>query len=131
MNTILLVDDNIELLRLYERILSLKSKHMIAGRATSGEEAVRVYRDMIIKPDLVIMDVNMPGIDGITAARRIIKSDGKAKIMFATSEVINPDDIPVELSNALVLRKPFTVNDFLCAIKAASTLQVRARYAIA
>ena len=56
------------------RLLSLRQQlegmgHQVVGEATTGNEAVSLARDL--KPDLLIMDIRMPGIDGIDAAKQI------------------------------------------------------------
>lgn len=48
-----------------------------------GEEAVRLYQSN--KPDLVIMDVTMPGMDGITALKKIIEFDREARVIICSS----------------------------------------------
>ncbi|MCS6801935.1 MAG: response regulator [Chloroflexota bacterium] len=56
------------------RLLSLRQQlegmgHQVVGEATTGEEAVALAREL--KPDLLIMDIRMPGMDGIDAAKQI------------------------------------------------------------
>ncbi|GIW11059.1 MAG: Fis family transcriptional regulator [Dehalococcoidia bacterium] len=56
------------------RLLSLRQQlegmgHQVVGEATTGDEAVRLAREL--KPDLMIMDIRMPGMDGIDAAKAI------------------------------------------------------------
>lgn len=119
MSNIFIVDDNIELLYLYERAISMKSCHNIIGMARNGLEAVRIYKELIVKPDLVIMDVNMPVMDGVSSALAIREYDGSARIMFATADDTITRSLPQELSGTIILRKPFTMSEFLCSIRAA------------
>lgn len=56
------------------RLLSLRQQlegmgHQVVGEATTGDEAVALAREL--KPDLLIMDIRMPGLDGIDAAKQI------------------------------------------------------------
>jgi response regulator NasT len=56
------------------RLLSLRQQlegmgHQVVGEATTGDEAVSLAREL--KPDLLIMDIRMPGLDGIDAAKQI------------------------------------------------------------
>lgn len=55
--------------------------HQVVGHAADGEEALARYAEL--KPDLVTMDVNMPGADGIAVARRM--SEGDARILVITA----------------------------------------------
>jgi two-component system, chemotaxis family, chemotaxis protein CheY len=119
MDRLFIVDDNIELLCLYKRLLSVYGKYDIAGMAGNGRDAVAKYKLMERKPDLVLMDVNMPEVDGISAAKEIHEYDTDARIMFVTAEQIYRSDLPPELSDTLILRKPFSREEFMCAIRKA------------
>jgi CheY-like chemotaxis protein len=100
-------------------MLSLQGKYDIAGMAGNGRDAVIKYKKLKKKPDLVLMDVNMPEVDGISAAKEIQRYDKKAKIIFITSEQIYRSDLPPELSGTQILRKPFSRAEFIGAIRQA------------
>jgi len=119
MDSLLIVDDNIELLCLYKKMLALYGKYDIAGMAGNGRDAVIKYKKLERKPDLVLMDVNMPEVDGISAAKEIQSYDKKARIIFVTAEQIYHSDLPPELSGTPILRKPFSRAEFIYAIKQA------------
>lgn len=67
---VLLVDDSAFVRRATERMLAPLAGVEVAGFAANGEEAVRLVREL--RPDLVIMDLNMPGMDGMQALERIM-----------------------------------------------------------
>lgn len=81
---ILIVDDN----HLYRQALktylemSLPSEIKLIIEAQDGEEAVAKARE--IKPDVVIMDIGLPGINGLEAARRIKLERLQAQVIFVT-----------------------------------------------
>lgn len=80
---ILIVDDSQVNLRLLDEILSQVGYNVI--KATNGADAVRTAKDT--RPDLIILDIAMPGIDGIQAAC-ILRNDVATKnipIIFASS----------------------------------------------
>lgn len=79
---ILIVDDH-EVVRdgLKNILLSLNNM-AIAGEAANGEDAISMYDSL--KPDLVIMDISMPGMNGIEATRIIKENDPNAKILILT-----------------------------------------------
>jgi len=82
MATVLVVDD----LGTQRELLTIVLEqfgHQVVGEAENGEEALARYKEL--KPDLVTMDVNMPKVDGITAARNIFRHDARAKIIMITS----------------------------------------------
>ena len=77
--TVLLVDDH-ELVRAgFRRLLEDGDKLTVIAEAGSGEQAVQDYAKY--KPDVVVMDISMPGIGGIGAIERIIARDPEAQIL--------------------------------------------------
>jgi two-component system chemotaxis response regulator CheY len=113
MERLLIVDDNTELLQLYRMMIPRIGHYRIAGTAGGGREAVSQYYRMEEKPDLVLMDVNMPDMDGISAARAIHRLDRDANILFVTAADIYGNDLPPELFCAMILRKPFTKSELV------------------
>jgi len=65
---VLIVDDNEELRMTLRSILNMLG-HTVAGEAENGTQAIALAQRL--KPDIIVMDVSMPGMDGITAARKI------------------------------------------------------------
>jgi CheY-like chemotaxis protein len=65
---VLIVDDNEELRATLRAILEALG-HTVAGEAENGARAIALTQQL--KPDIIVMDVSMPGMDGITAARKI------------------------------------------------------------
>ena len=81
MPTILVVDDA-QFMRM--RIKKLLTKHSYdVVEAIDGDEAVNVYR--LIRPDAVIMDITMPGKDGLTALGEICNIDPEAKVIMLSA----------------------------------------------
>jgi two-component system chemotaxis response regulator CheY len=117
MDSLFIVDDDIELLCLYSRVLSICGRYDIAGVAGSGRDALDKYKNMERRPDLILMDVNMPDIDGIRVAMELRQYDRSARIIFVTGEMINAPDLPPDISDVPILRKPFSIKDFLSAIR--------------
>ncbi|MFJ3776256.1 response regulator [Streptomyces sp. NPDC090075] len=83
MTTVLIVDDQ-TLQRLgFRMLLEAQSDMTVAGEATNGSEAVRMTAEL--RPDVVLMDVRMPGMDGIEATRRIAESGGRSRVLVLTT----------------------------------------------
>ena len=81
--TVLLADDH-SLVRLGLSALLAKQGDMkLVGEAVNGEEAVRLAARL--DPDVIIMDLMMPGVDGVTATRRIRERNPDTKVLILTS----------------------------------------------
>jgi len=93
---VLLVDDH-DLFRAGMRsILQGQEGMVVVGECSTGEQAVDAVRSD--PPDLVLMDVNMPGMGGIEATRRIVKLVPKIKLIAVT--VLSEDPFPSQLLDA-------------------------------
>lgn len=93
---ILLVDDH-DLFRAgMGSILRSQDGMVVVGEYSDGEQAVEAVRREA--PDLVLMDVNMPGIGGIEATRKILKIAPQTKIIAVT--VLSDDPFPNQLLDA-------------------------------
>ena len=55
----------------------------LVGEATSGEDAIRLFKEL--RPDITLMDLNLPGMDGVEAIEAIRKSSPRAKIIVLTT----------------------------------------------
>jgi DNA-binding NarL/FixJ family response regulator len=83
MITVLIVDDQ-PLQRLgFRMLLESNPDTEVIGEAQNGAEAVRQV--MELRPDVVLMDVRMPGVDGIEATRRIVADGGRSRILMLTT----------------------------------------------
>jgi two-component system invasion response regulator UvrY len=77
---IILVDDHAVVRSGLRRLLELNKEIVVVAEADSGEQAYQLYGEY--HPDVVVMDISMPGMGGLESARRIIKRDASAKIII-------------------------------------------------
>lgn len=82
MARILVADDSTVMRRSLMLILT-KGGHTVVGQAVNGDQACILYNQL--KPDLVTMDVSMPGTDGIKALKKILQSDPSAKVIMISA----------------------------------------------
>ena len=93
---ILLADDH-DLVRAgIGRMLADVADMNVVGQATSGEQAVLLCRDL--QPDVVLMDIRMPGIGGLEATRKIVARDPHIKVIAVSAW--DDDPLPARLLQA-------------------------------
>jgi two-component system invasion response regulator UvrY len=79
---VLLVDDH-ELVRTgIKRLLDDSKGIEVVGEAETGEDAIRLGKEL--RPQVVLMDVNMPGIGGLEATRKLLQYDPEIKVIVVT-----------------------------------------------
>jgi len=76
---ILLADDHSMVRQGFRRILEAQADFEIVGEASDGREAIALAEQL--RPDIVVMDVAMPGLNGIEATRRIVESSPRTKVL--------------------------------------------------
>ena len=112
--TIMIVDDELFFRELLRDMLE-KEGFTVIGEATDGAEAVAKYREL--RPDITIMDIFMPGENGIDATREIVSFDATAKVLIC-SGVGYDDDIAAALQAGAkgIVFKPFMPTEVLDSI---------------
>lgn len=107
-----------------EAIIRLDLKEMleeegisVVGEAADGEAALRLAQER--EPDLVIMDIKMPGMDGLTAAERVVEQDLGAVLILTAFSGRDLVQRAAEAGAMGYLVKPFQKSDLLPAIELA------------
>jgi DNA-binding NarL/FixJ family response regulator len=113
---VVLADDQ-PLVRAGLRVLIADTSDLsVAGEAGTGAQAVRLARDL--RPDVVVMDIRMPGMDGIDATRMITADQGAARVVVLTT--FDDDDYVYAALRAGAsgfLVKDMALEDILAAIR--------------
>jgi AmiR/NasT family two-component response regulator len=91
--------------------------HTVVGEAGDGQQAIQLARDL--GPDLVVMDVKMPKLDGVAAARQITQDNGPAVLVltaFSDKELVEE---AADAGTIGYLVKPFQPAQLLAAVEVA------------
>ena len=115
---VLLVDDESLVRRILKQILSAYQDLELVGEAANGEEAISAVERL--QPDVVVMDIRMPGYDGIAAVRAIREKYPRAKIIGLSEYAQSYNIDAMERAGALgVYLKSMVLEELYPAIKAA------------
>jgi two-component system cell cycle response regulator DivK len=118
MSTILIVEDNDKNMKLARDVLQAKGYATL--EATTGEDGVRIARER--RPDLVLMDIQLPGISGIEALRQLRADEATAAIpvIAVTASVMEQDRRKITQAGFdAYVGKPIALKEFLEAVRAA------------
>ena len=116
MSTVLIVEDNEKNMKLARDVLQAKGYKTL--EAVSGEDGVRLAKEK--KPDLVLMDIQLPGINGIEAFKQLRADSKTARIpVIALTASVTPTDrsaISAAGFDAFV-SKPINLREFIDTVK--------------
>ena len=113
-----MICDDAAFMRMMIKDILTKNGYNIAGEADNGKMAVEKYAET--KPDLVMMDITMPEMDGIQALKKIKESDPNAKVIMCSAmgqQAMVIESIQSGAKDFIV--KPFQADRVLEAIKKA------------
>jgi DNA-binding NarL/FixJ family response regulator len=120
---ILIVDDHSVVRQGLRMFLQIDEELSIVGEAENGEDAVRLTREL--KPDIVLMDLLMPGMDGIAATSTIRNESPETEVLALTSVATDQMIIAVMRAGAIgYILKETGGDELRQAIKAAAAGQV-------
>lgn len=114
--TILLVDDENAILDIGNKNLTRYGYEVIT--AQSGEEAIEIVRNMNASPDLVVLDLTMPGMVGNKSLERLLKINPKIKVIIASGYSAS-DQVKNVLDSGAAgfIAKPYRLSDMLKRIR--------------
>ncbi len=118
MSTILIIEDNPRNLKLVRDVLTVKGYATI--EAITAEDGIELARER--HPDLILMDIQLPGMNGIDALRILRSEPGTATIpVLAVTASVMQDDrrLIVEAGFDAYVAKPINLREFLDAVRGA------------
>ncbi|MBA2537286.1 MAG: response regulator transcription factor [Actinobacteria bacterium] len=115
---VLLVDDH-DLFRTGLLNLLVEQGVQVVGEAADGQSALRLVRDLV--PDVVVMDLNMPGMTGVEATREISLTSPLTRVVVLTISVDNTDVVEAVMAGACgYLLKDSSIQELIAGISAAA-----------
>jgi two-component system, chemotaxis family, chemotaxis protein CheY len=114
---VLIVDDSLVVARQLEKIIHDCDEFTCIGSARNGAEAIKM--NQAEDPEIICMDMNMPGMDGLTALRTIVALDKTVKVVMVTSLGGVGDNFSeaMKLGAKSVISKPFQADDILRVLR--------------
>ena len=111
---VLVVDDDARILRMIKRILELESYQVI--KASDGEAALKVFDDE--DPELVLLDIMMPGMDGYTVCQRI-REFSQVPIIMVTAKSNDEEKVKgLDAGADDYITKPFSSKELVARVRA-------------
>ena len=112
---VLVIEDSENMRKLLKRCIE-KEGFRVIGEAFDGDAGITRYKEL--KPDIVILDIAMPGTDGIACLKEIRKFDEQAKILICSvMNQKNVIDLAIKLGAQDYITKPFNVNELVQKLK--------------
>jgi two-component system, chemotaxis family, chemotaxis protein CheY len=114
---VLIVDD-LTFIKIVLRDIIEKAGFRVVGEASNGEQALTMYQDT--RPDVVLMDITMPGMDGLTALRKIREIDAAARVIICSA--LGQQQLivqAIQLGAKDFIVKPFQPRRVIAALKKA------------
>jgi two-component system chemotaxis response regulator CheY len=114
----ILIADDLSFMRMIQKEILTERGYTIVGEATDGREAVEKFKSL--HPDLVLLDITMPNMNGLEAMRKIFALEPKARVIMCSA--LGQQNLIVEAIKAGVkdfIVKPFKPERILSAIEKA------------
>ena len=113
MTTVFIVEDDLVISKLYKEFLEISGFDTLC--ANNGEKAVEIYRTILKKPDIILMDHRMPIKNGLDASNEILEIDKDSKIIFVSADPMAKTEA-LALGAIKFIKKPFSIKDLVLLI---------------
>lgn len=111
---IMIAEDDPKIRNLFSKVL--RSKGYDTVEAKDGEQAIKIYDDLLEKPDIIVVDYRMPKVNGLEVTKEILKRDPSTNILMITGDPrISKKTFP---DNGIKFKaKPVRMDEFLSEIQ--------------
>lgn len=113
MATVFIVEDDLVITKLYKEILEIAGFNTFC--ANNGERAVEIFRTILKKPDIILMDHRMPIKNGLDASKEILEIGKNSKIIFVSADPMVKTEA-LALGAIKFIKKPFSIKDLVLII---------------
>ncbi|MCV0373245.1 MAG: response regulator [Nitrosarchaeum sp.] len=111
--SVIVIDDDEDTVRLFSEFLEEKGIKVI-GKGHDGITAVKLYKEK--KPDVALIDLNMPNGSGFYAIKKIREFDPEARILAVTADGSSSTEEKLEKLNVPIIQKPFNMEQIISKI---------------
>ena len=112
---VFIVEDDRMVIETYREILRIYGFEVV-GWSYNGEEAIKKFKDLNPRPDVIIMDHRLPMKNGIETTQEILQIDPHARVLFVSADVTARSSA-IANGAAGFLRKPFELKEFVSTIR--------------
>ncbi|AFS81613.1 response regulator receiver protein [Candidatus Nitrosopumilus koreensis AR1] len=111
--SVIIVDDDEDTVRLFSEFLEEKGINVV-GNGFDGITAVKLFKKL--KPDVTLIDLNMPNGSGFYAIKKIQEIEPTARIIAVTADTSSQTEEKLEKLNVPVIQKPFNIEHVISNI---------------
>jgi len=112
---VFIVEDDRMVIETYREILRIYGFEVV-GWSYNGEEAIKKFKNLNPRPDVIIMDHRLPMKNGIETTQEILQIDPYARVLFVSADVTARSSA-IANGAAVFLRKPFELKEFVSTIR--------------
>ncbi len=111
--SVIIIDDDEDTVRLFTEFLEEKEINVV-GNGFDGVTAVKLFKKL--KPDVILIDLNMPNGSGFYAIKKIQDIDPNARIIAVTADTSTETEEKLKKLSVLAIQKPFNIEHVISSI---------------
>lgn len=117
-HSLMIVEDDPDLQQFYTDFFQT-THWRIVSQIENGLIAKKHYHELLLKPSVIMIDIELPGCSGFSVARDILRHNPNQKIVFVSGKnnLMNDSSIPTDLRTIPRISKPFRFNDLIMVLK--------------